>query len=75
MNVDLHVQEIAEQGYTIVEDAIEPDLVDALAEDLVRLERYFAIEPSPNSFEGHQTIRVYNLLPFGKLGLDPRRQD
>ena len=26
----LHVKEVAEQGYTIVEDAIEPELVDAL---------------------------------------------
>jgi ectoine hydroxylase-related dioxygenase (phytanoyl-CoA dioxygenase family) len=67
VDVDLHVKEIAEQGYTIVEDAIEPDLVDALAGDLLRLERYFDVAPSPNSFEGHRTIRIYNLLAFGKL--------
>lgn len=67
MDVELHVKEIAEQGYTVVEDAIEPDLVAALHDDLLRLERAFDVEPSPNSFEGHRTIRIYNLLAFGAL--------
>jgi ectoine hydroxylase-related dioxygenase (phytanoyl-CoA dioxygenase family) len=65
--VDTHVARIAEQGYTIVEDAIEPDFVDALNDDLLRLERFFDVQPSPNSFEGHQTIRIYNQLAFGAL--------
>src|SRR4051812_13859301 len=67
VDVDEHVARIADDGYTIVEDAIEPDLVDALHDDLLRLERYFDVQPSPNSFEGHHTIRVYNLLAFGEL--------
>jgi ectoine hydroxylase-related dioxygenase (phytanoyl-CoA dioxygenase family) len=62
-----HIARIAEQGYTIVEHAIEPDLVDALAADLLRLERAFDVKPSPNSFEGHRTVRIYNLLAFGAL--------
>jgi ectoine hydroxylase-related dioxygenase (phytanoyl-CoA dioxygenase family) len=65
IDVGMHVGRIAEQGYTIVEDAIEPDLVDALNDDLLRLERFFDVQPSPNSFEGHQTIRIYNLLAYG----------
>lgn len=67
VDVDTHVARIAEQGYTIVEDAIEPELVDALNDDLLRLERFFDVQPSPNSFEGHHTIRIYNLLAFGAL--------
>jgi ectoine hydroxylase-related dioxygenase (phytanoyl-CoA dioxygenase family) len=67
VDVERHVQTIAEQGYTIVEDAIEPDLVDALNDHLLDLERFLEVEPSPNSFEGHRTIRIYNLLAFGKL--------
>jgi len=66
-DVSLHVKEVAEQGYTIVEDAIEPDLVDALDTDLRRLETFFDVQPSPNSFEGRNTLRVYNLLAFGDL--------
>ena len=67
MRVDAHVAEVAEQGYTIVEGAIEPDLVDAIDTDLRRLEQLFDVQPAPNSFEGHHTLRVYNLLAFGKL--------
>jgi ectoine hydroxylase-related dioxygenase (phytanoyl-CoA dioxygenase family) len=64
MDVELHVKEVAEQGYTIVEDAIEPALVDELTESLDRLERFLDVQPSPNSFEGHNTLRIYNLLAF-----------
>ncbi len=63
--LDEHAQRIATDGYTILEDILEPDLVDALNDDLLRLERAFAVEPADNSFEGAQTIRIYNLLAFG----------
>jgi ectoine hydroxylase-related dioxygenase (phytanoyl-CoA dioxygenase family) len=62
-----HVDAITRDGYTIIEDAIEPELVDALNADLRRLEDGLAVEPSDNSFEGAHTIRIYNLLAFGKL--------
>src|SRR5215471_16650128 len=64
MDVDLHVKAVAEQGYTIVEDAIEPALVDELNDSLARLERSLDVQPSPNSFEGHKTLRIYNLLAY-----------
>lgn len=62
-----HVERIAGDGYTIVEDAIEPDFVGALHDDLMRLERELAVEPARNSFEGHHTLRIYNLLTRGEL--------
>ena len=62
-----HVDRIAEVGYTIVEDAIEPDLVDALVDDLNRLVRKLEIEPASNEFEGTETLRIYNLLVHGSL--------
>ena len=67
MNIDVHVKEVDEQGYTIVENAIEPALIDELNDSLVRLEQFFEVEPSPNSFEGHKTLRVYNLLAFDRV--------
>jgi ectoine hydroxylase-related dioxygenase (phytanoyl-CoA dioxygenase family) len=67
VDVELHVKEVAEQGYTIIEDAIEPDLLDALDTDLRELEEYLEVRPSPNSFEGHHTLRIYNLLAYGPL--------
>ena len=62
-----HVDEIAEQGYTIVPDAIDLDMVDALATDLSRLEDSLGVTPATNSFEGSSTWRIYNLLAHGDL--------
>ncbi|MEJ5255252.1 MAG: phytanoyl-CoA dioxygenase family protein [Acidimicrobiales bacterium] len=62
-----HLDRIAADGYTIVENAIEPDLVDALHEDLLRLEHELGVAPADNSFEGRHTIRIYNLLVHGAL--------
>ncbi len=64
VDTDLHVKEIAERGYTIVENAIEPALLDELDDSLARLEKYFDVQPAPNSFEGHHTLRIYNLLAY-----------
>jgi ectoine hydroxylase-related dioxygenase (phytanoyl-CoA dioxygenase family) len=64
---DTAAAHVAEQGYTILEGVLEPDLVEALVEDLDRLHEELAVEPASNSFEGHQTLRVYNLLAHGPL--------
>lgn len=60
-----HIAKIKRDGYTIVEDAIAPDLVGALAEALMRLERELGAKPAMNGFEGHRTVRIYNLLAHG----------
>jgi ectoine hydroxylase-related dioxygenase (phytanoyl-CoA dioxygenase family) len=62
-----HVKRMEEDGYTIVEDAVDADLVDALNQDLERLERELAIVPADNDFEGRSTVRIYNLLVHGEL--------
>jgi ectoine hydroxylase-related dioxygenase (phytanoyl-CoA dioxygenase family) len=62
-----HLDRIAEDGYTILEGVIEEDLVAALREDLLRLEREIGIEPAHNAFEGEHTWRIYNLLVHGPL--------
>jgi ectoine hydroxylase-related dioxygenase (phytanoyl-CoA dioxygenase family) len=62
-----HLERIERDGYTIVEDAIEPALVDELAEDLLRLERDLQVAPAQNAFEGTRTVRIYNLLVHGAL--------
>ena len=62
-----HAARVAEEGYTIIEDAIELDLLDALADDLVRLEHDLGITPAGNSFEGAATWRIYNLLAHGEI--------
>lgn len=62
---DGHLKLIEEQGYTIVEDAVELDVVDALVEELDRLERDLGIVAADNAFEGTRTTRIYNLLAHG----------
>jgi ectoine hydroxylase-related dioxygenase (phytanoyl-CoA dioxygenase family) len=62
-----HVKQLDEDGYTIVEDAVEPELVDELASALRDLERFFDVQPAGNSFEGAATLRVYNLLALGRV--------
>jgi hypothetical protein len=64
--VAAHAAEVADQGYTIVTDAIEPDLIDLLNAELDRLEQELGAVPAANGFEGFNTVRIYNLLVHGK---------
>ena len=48
--IQRHVAKIDADGYSIVERAIEPDFVDALVEDLHRLERELTVVPAKNRF-------------------------
>jgi ectoine hydroxylase-related dioxygenase (phytanoyl-CoA dioxygenase family) len=69
------VDEIAEQGFTILPDVFDADRAAALVGDLERLEQELGTVPSGNSFEGARTLRVYNLLahglPWQELAVDP----
>ena len=65
-SVEEHLRRIAEVGYTIVEDAIDPHLIDDLNADLGRLEVELGIVPAQNLFEGLKTVRIYNLLKYGR---------
>lgn len=67
MDVRAHLQRIERDGYTIVENAFEPELAVALLHDLERLEQEYDVEPANNSFEGTNTVRIYNLLVHGSL--------
>lgn len=66
-DVAVHVGRIADVGYTIVEDAIEPDLRRELADTLDRLAHELNIVPADNDFEGQRTVRIYNLLVHGDV--------
>jgi ectoine hydroxylase-related dioxygenase (phytanoyl-CoA dioxygenase family) len=66
-DVDTCAAEIAERGYTILENAIEEDLVAEIDDTLRRLERDLGAVPAGNPFEGAHTVRIYNLLARGKV--------
>jgi ectoine hydroxylase-related dioxygenase (phytanoyl-CoA dioxygenase family) len=63
--VEEHVKRIEADGYTIIEDAIDLDELDALAARLLDLEAFFDVQPASNGFEGTRTLRIYNLLAYG----------
>jgi ectoine hydroxylase-related dioxygenase (phytanoyl-CoA dioxygenase family) len=67
IDVAAHVARIDEQGYTIVEDAIETEFLDEMTEALDRLESELGIVPADNEFEGRRTVRIYNLLVHGPV--------
>jgi ectoine hydroxylase-related dioxygenase (phytanoyl-CoA dioxygenase family) len=66
-SLQTHLDRIASDGFTILERVIEPELIAALSQDLLRLEEELEVRPAANRFEGTRTIRVYNLLVHGKL--------
>ncbi len=61
-DISTHLKNIEDVGYTLVENAIETDLVDALNHALDELEQQLQTQPGHNLFEGDHTIRIYNLL-------------
>ena len=64
-HLEEHITRIAEEGYTILPEAIEPELVDEIGEALLKLEHDLGTVPADNLFEGVRTMRVYNLLVHG----------
>ena len=62
-DLEARLAEIDEQGYTIVEDALDPDFTAELR-DAVRAQfDALGIEPKGNRAEGFATKRLYNLVP------------
>ncbi len=66
-DLQAHADRIERDGYTILEGAIEPGLVDAIRADLDRLEAELGAAPAQNPFEGYRTVRLYNLLARGEV--------
>jgi ectoine hydroxylase-related dioxygenase (phytanoyl-CoA dioxygenase family) len=62
-----HLERMKRDGFTIVENAIDPGLVEQLRQDIWRLERELAVQPASNLFEGVRTTRIYNLLARGAI--------
>jgi len=74
--VEKHLREIAERGYSVIEDALDPDLVNQVSEALERIEHETGVVPANNDFEGRDTVRIYNLLAhagvFEQIPVHPR---
>jgi ectoine hydroxylase-related dioxygenase (phytanoyl-CoA dioxygenase family) len=57
-----HAARIDEEGYTVLEGAIEPELTAALRDAIRRLAGELGVEPRGTAAEGIATRRMYNLL-------------
>ena len=63
----MHADRVRADGWSVIEDAIAPDLIDTIHDDLLRLEKDLGVVPADNLFEGTRTARIYNLLVHGAL--------
>lgn len=64
--MEQHLKEIDVEGYTILPNVIDLDLVDELLSDIRRVESSVATKPKGNTLEGYKTLRTYNLLAKGE---------
>jgi len=61
--IERRVAEIDDQGYTLLEGVIDPELIVALRDTVTRLIAELDIPFGENTFLGHNTRRIFNLLP------------
>ena len=61
-DLDAHLARIEDQGFTILEDVLDEAMLDEVDATLARLEDELGAVPAANAFEGHATVRIYNLL-------------
>ena len=57
-----HFETLEEDGYCILENVIEDDLIKEVRESVAQLETELDVQPRGNRAEGYATKRMYNLL-------------
>lgn len=65
--ITAHADRIREDGYTVLERVVAPQLVDDLKAAVERIERENSLTTAKTSFEGYKTLRVNNLLTYDKV--------
>ena len=65
--IQMHVERIRDDGYTVIERAAEQTLVDGLKHAIERIEREHGLDTAKTSFEGFKTLRVNNLLTYDDI--------
>ena len=73
--LERYLADVEVNGYCIVENAIEPELLTEIRETVARVEEGLNVQPKGNRIEGFATKRMYNLLgkdrSFWKLPIHP----
>lgn len=65
--IGCHAERVIDEGWTIIEDAIDPTLVADLRSAVRTLAAELDTPLSRPGIEGNVTKRIYNLLPKGKI--------
>ncbi|MGY3485963.1 hypothetical protein ACVW1C_003846 [Bradyrhizobium sp. USDA 4011] len=66
-DIQSHAERIRDDGYTVIERAASPDLVEGLKDAVLRIESEHNLAPARTSFEGFKTLRINNLLTYDDL--------
>lgn len=62
-----HAGRIRDDGFTVIENAADPELVRGLIAAVERIEREHDLKTAKTSFEGFRTLRVNNLLTYDEI--------
>lgn len=57
-DIQLHAAKIRDDGYTVIERAADPGLIEGLKAALERTEREHGLGYAKTSFEGFKTVRI-----------------
>lgn len=66
-DIATHAERIRQDGYTVLEKVVAPQLVEDLKAAVERIEREHALTTAKTSFEGYKTLRVNNLLTYDEV--------
>ena len=66
-DIQLHADQIRDDGYTVIERAADPTLVEGLQQALERTEHEHGLGYAKTSFEGFKTVRINNLLTYDDM--------
>src|SRR5258705_5679274 len=65
--IQSHAERIRDAGFSNIEGAASPELIEELKEALVRTERDHNLGYAKTSFEGFKTVRINNLLAYDDI--------
>ena len=66
-DIQAHANRIRDDGFTVIEHAASPELVEGLKAALLRTERDHNLGYAKTSFEGFKTVRINNLLTYDDI--------
>ena len=67
MEISDHLEQVADVGHTVLEQPFGTELIDALEDEVLRIEREMDSKLGKNRFHGHKSVRVKGLINRGEV--------